>query len=552
MVYEIRRRTVASEMRPYHEFNSVPPCDVNSSPLSPQSKSYPINAMDSESLQRSLRQEILHARRRIYEVGEATPLDSIAIEDPGFQLYVKREDASPIHAYKWRGAYNRMAQLSAEELSKGVVTASAGNHAQGVALAARKLGTQAIIYMPLSTPRMKQVAVQRHGGEQVEIRLHGDSYDAASAAAHACADADGRSYIHAYDDLAVMAGQGTLADEIVMSGEGPFDVVYLQVGGGGMAAATATWLKINFPEIRIIGVEGEEQASMAAAVEAGKPVALEKVDIFCDGTAVRKVGALTHQICAELVDEWMTVSNDEVSAAIQFLWEQLRCIPEPSGAMGVAAVLKQKEALAGKRVLSILCGSNMDFEQLATIARRSAVGAARRRFLKIQIPEKAGAMYGLLEALPDTVSITDFQYGKTDAENAAPVIGFDVSAMEFTVLEQALKDGGYTYTEVTSETDVAFRLIHYESKLLRDPIFITLEFHERPGALGEFLRAVSPHSNLCYFNYVYSGERVGRALLGFEFDSKEEHEHFDAVLESAQDAYRSYERVNEEVMGRII
>lgn len=507
--------------------------------------------MDSESLQSALRQEILHARRRIYDVGEVTPLDSITMEASDFTLFVKREDASPIHAYKWRGAYNRMAQLSEEELTKGVITASAGNHAQGVALAARKLGTKAIIFMPLSTPRMKQVAVQRHGGDQVEIRLHGDSYDTASAAAHECASAEGLTYIHAYDDLAVMAGQGTLADEIVMSGKGPFEVVYLQVGGGGMAAATATWLKINFPDIRIIGVEGEDQASMAAAVKAGEPVTLDQVDVFCDGTAVRKVGTLTHQICTDLIDEWMTVSNDEVSAAIQFLWEQLRCIPEPSGAMGVAAVLKQREALAGQRVLSILCGSNMDFEQLATIARRSAVGASRRRFLKIQIPEKAGAMYGLLEALPDTVSIADFQYGKTDAKNAAPVIGFDVSPMEFTVLTQALDDGGFAYNEVTSETDVAFRLIHYESKLLRHPIFITLEFHERPGALGEFLRAVSPHSNLCYFNYVYSGERVGRALLGFEFDSETGHQQFASVLDSAKDAYRSYELVSQEVMERI-
>jgi threonine dehydratase len=508
--------------------------------------------MDSESLQRRLRQEILRARRRIYEIGEATPLDAIAMKEPEFELFIKREDASKIHAYKWRGAYNRMAQLSPDELAKGVVTASAGNHAQGVALAARNLGTQAIIYMPLSTPRMKQRAVQRHGGKRVEIRLCGDSYDAASAAALICADEDGRSYIHAYDDLAVMAGQGTLADEIVMSEKGPFDVAYLQVGGGGMAAATATWLKVNFPDIRIIGVEGEEQASMAAAVKAGKPIALEKLDVFCDGTAVRKVGKMTHTICAELVDEWMTVSNDEVSAAIQFLWEELRCIPEPSGAMGVAAVLKHKEALAGKRVLSILCGSNVDFEQLATIARRSAVGAERRRFIKVQIPEKAGAMYGLLKALPKSVSITDFQYGKTHAKNAAPVIGFDVSAMEFTVLEKALSESGYIHTEVTAETDVVFRLIHYESKLLRNPIFITLEFHERPGALGEFLHSVSPHSNLCYFNYVYSGERVGRALLGFEFDSKDEHNHFSEVLHSAQEAYRSYERVNEEVMGRII
>ncbi|ADE55771.1 threonine ammonia-lyase, biosynthetic [Coraliomargarita akajimensis] len=506
--------------------------------------------MSSESISRTLRQEILFARRRIYEIGEATPLQQIDLADQ--TLFVKREDLSPINAYKWRGAYNRMAQLSDDELSKGVVTASAGNHAQGVALAAKHLGTTATIFMPLATPRMKQVAVKRHGGDSVEIKLVGDTYDAASAAAKACSEDEGRTYIHAYDDLAVMAGQGTLADEIVMSGQGSFDVAFLQVGGGGMAAATATWLKLHYPNIYIIGVEGTEQASMAAAIDAGHPVALDKVDIFCDGTAVRKVGELTHPVCAEMVDEWMTVTNDEVSAGIQFLWEQVRAIPEPSGAMGVAAFLKRKDEIKGKRILSVLCGANMDFEQLATIARRAAVGAARRRFLRIGIPEQAGAMYGLLEALPDTVNIVDFQYGKTDASDATPVIGFDVDPMQYAVLTQSLQQGGYTFSEVTADTDVAFRLIHYDAKLLKRPYFITLEFHERPGALAEFLRAVSPHSNLCYFNYVYSGERVGRALLGFEFDSQAAHQNFPAVLDSAHHAYRAYETIDQEVLKRIV
>ena len=209
---------------------------------------------------------------------------------------------------------------------------------------------------------------------------------------------------------------------------------------------------------------------------------------------------------------------DYLCAAIQFLWEQLRCIPEPSGAMGVAAVLQRRPQLAGQRVLSVLCGANMDFEQLASVARRSAVGAARRRYLQIAIREVAGAMYSLLKALPDSVNIVDFQYGKTDAQAATPVIGFDLAPLEFSALTQQLEAAGFRFHEVTSESDVAFRLIHYEAQLLRDPLFITLEFHERRGALADFLRAVSPHANLCYFNYVYSGERVGRALLGFEFD----------------------------------
>ena len=508
--------------------------------------------MESESLIRELRKEILLARQRIYNIGQATPMELIDLGGTEPKIYVKREDLSPIHAYKWRGAYNRMAQLTAKELTRGVVTASAGNHAQGVALAAAKLGTHATIFMPLSTPRMKQIAVKKHGGEQVDIRLCGDTYDAASTAAHAHASKYGCTYIHAYDDLAVMAGQGTLADEVAMSGKGPFDVAFLQVGGGGMAAATATWLKLQYPEIRIIGVEGVNQASMAAAIQAGHPVELDSVDVFCDGTAVRKVGQLTHQVCAEMVDEWMTVTNDEVAAAIQFLWENLRCIPEPSGAMGVAAILKLRSELQGQRVLSVLCGANMDFEQLASVARRSAVGAVRRRFLRIQIKEQSGAMFGLLNALPDTVNIVEFQYGKTDSTEACPVIGFEVGPSEYHLLTEALQAGGYEFDEVTSQTDVAFHLIHYESKLLHFPFFITLEFHERPGALAEFLQAVSPHASLCYFNYVYSGERVGRALLGFEFDSLAQNKNFEAVLQSARHAYRTYERVSDQVMHRIL
>lgn len=503
-----------------------------------------------DSLLSSLRQEILFARCRIYEIGQATPLDKITLDD--LTVFVKREDLSPIHAYKWRGAYNCMAQLTSKQLRKGIVTASAGNHAQGVAIAAKKLGTRATIFMPLATPQMKQMAVKLHGGPLVEIRLTGDSYHEASSAALAHADTEKLTYIHAYDDLAVMAGQGTLADEIIMSGKGPFDVAFLQVGGGGMAAATATWLKMNFPNIHIVGVEGIQQASMAAAIQAGHPVTIDKVDIFCDGTAVSKVGELTYQVCSEVIDEWMTVSNDEVSAAVQFLWEHLRCIPEPSGAMGVAGILQRRSDLSGKKILSVLCGANMDFEQLALISQRAAVGASHRRFLQIAIKEQSGAMHALLQNLPPTINIVDFQYGKTSPDRAKPIIGFDVNPMEFEQLKQSLDANGYSYEEVTSEADVMFRLIPYEASLLHLPYFITLEFHERPGALADFLSTVSPHANLCYFNYVYSGERVGRALLGFEFEDSAQHAKFPEALVSAQKAYRAYEPISEVTLKRIL
>jgi len=251
------------------------------------------------------------ARKRVYAVGQPTPLERLDLP-LGAEVHLKREDLSPIHAYKWRGAYNRMAQLSDAERSAGAVCGSAGNHAQGVALAAARLGVHAKIFMPTSTPRMKQLSVNKHGGEHAEVVLVGDSYSDAAGAAQADAAESGRTFVHAYDDLGTMGGQGTLADEVVMSGAGPFDLAYLQIGGGGMAAAVSCWLKAYYPDIRIVGVEGVEQASMKAAIAAGQPVELDRVDVFCDGTAVRKAGVHTMPLCAELLDDIITVTNEEV------------------------------------------------------------------------------------------------------------------------------------------------------------------------------------------------------------------------------------------------
>ena len=264
--------------------------------------------MESE-LERRLRQEILLARERVYRFGKPTPIERLELPGPGPEIWVKREDLSAVKSYKWRGACNRMTNLSIGETKRGVVTASAGNHAQGVALAARTLGIRARIHMPRSTPRVKQSAVMHHGGEFVEIHLSGDSYDDALQAAREHEEASGAVYIHAYDDLQVMAGQGTLADEVVLSGHGPFDAAYLQIGGGGLAAGVSTWLKTYWPDIAITGVEGEGQASMKAAFDAGKPVALEEMDLFCDGTAVRTAGQMPFEICRQSLAQIETVSN---------------------------------------------------------------------------------------------------------------------------------------------------------------------------------------------------------------------------------------------------
>ena len=494
--------------------------------------------------------EILLARQRVYALAPATPLQSLEI-DLGFECFIKREDLSPINAYKWRGAFNRMSLLTEDELKRGVVTASAGNHAQGVALSAKKIGTHARIYMPLSTPTMKQLAVKRHGGDQVEVRLVGDSYDEASSEAKRVSAEEGLTYIHAYDDLNVMAGQGTIADEIAMSGKGPFDVVFLQIGGGGLAASIGTWLKQIYPSIKIIGVEGEHQASMAAAVDAGKPVALDYVDVFCDGTAVKQAGDHTYPICRDVIDQYMTVTNDEVSAAIEVLWNAIRAIPEPSGAMGLAAAIKLKDDLKGKKVVTILCGANMDFHQLGNISNASGVGSATKRYFRFHIKEEPGELLRLLENGLGEFNIVDFQYGKTHETDSWPILGVEGGSEALKQLPDQLKSKSIEFENVTSSPDVAFRVIPFRSQMISNPYFFELEFPERKGALHDFLKSVSGSANICYFNYQYTGERVGRALIGFELPNEGERQLFVEGMSSGHWQFRAFQEIPVEALKRI-
>lgn len=492
--------------------------------------------------------EILIARQRVYGAGQPTPTERLPLPIDA-EVFVKREDLSSVNSYKWRGAANRMAVLTEEEQRRGVVTASAGNHAQGVALAAKAMGVKARIYMPVSTPRTKQAAVRKHGGDAVEMILVGDTFDDASAEARRAMEAENLVYIHPYDDLHTMAGQGTLADEVVMSGTGPFDVAYLQIGGGGMAAGVACCLKFYFPNIRIVGVEGVNQASMKAAVEAGAPVTLDYVDVFCDGTAVKRAGSQTFPLCRDLIDEFITVTNEEVCAAIQALWEGARCLAEPSGAMGLAGLLKQKDSITGKRALVVLCGANVDFGQLSWIVRHAGIGAHRRRYYRFNIGERPGALSQLLSDAIGENNIIEFQYGKIDEHGAAPVLGVESTAAGFQLIEQRCTALAIPFEEVTSQEDVEFRLIHYRAELIRNPLFIILEFPERAGALRDFLADVVEAANICYFNYVYTGERVGRALLGFEFDDGAARDAFRANLAAQKFAWRE---ISEAALGRIL
>lgn len=477
-------------------------------------------------------QQIMHARSRVYRVCGPSPLERYCL-DNGTILFLKREDLSPIHAYKWRGAYNMMAAQPESVLAKGVIAASAGNHAQGIALAAAKLGCHARIFMPRSVPKMKAREVARHGGENVEIVITGDNYDESSQAAKKAAEESGALYVPAYDDIMVMAGQGTIGDEIIMSAVKP-DIAFLQIGGGGLAAGVACALKTYYPDIHIVGVEGEKQASMAAAARNGHPVVLSNIDIFCDGTAVKKAGDVTFEYCREFIDEFMTVSNDDVCAAAQFLWETARSMPEPSGAMGVAGFLKRRNEFAGKKSLAVISGANMDFSRLSWISKRAGIGLSGTRYFEIKLPECAGTMLDLLEKIDDLdINIVDFIYGKIDDECGFPVLGFAVNEISRVALEERLRECKFAFQDVTDREDVAFRIVSCQPSLFKHPYVAVIEFPERPGALLEFMRHAARFGNICYFNYANSGEQVGRGLMGFEFENEDKRQKFLEYLETS-------------------
>jgi threonine dehydratase len=325
----------------------------------------PRRGAEALSLAGSLRLEIHKAKARVYRLASATPLEMMK-HPRGLSFHIKREDLSPVHSYKWRGAMNRLALLAGHGV-KQVVCASAGNHSQGVALAAHALGMYATIFMPLSAQELKVQQSRKLLGQRGTVVLVGETFDDALQAAKLHAKQIDAEFIAPFDDVHVMAGQGTIGLEILQACPHP-GTVYLQIGGGGMAAGVACALKAADPGIRVVGVEAENQASMTAALSAGAPVLLDEVDHFCDGTAVREAGKLTHALCRELLDDVVTVTNDEVRTAIKFLWNEKRIVPEPSGALGLAALLREDDPRHIEHAVVVMSGSNMDFSRLAALA----------------------------------------------------------------------------------------------------------------------------------------------------------------------------------------
>jgi threonine dehydratase len=464
-------------------------------------------------------------------------------------MLLKREDLSEIHSYKWRGAFNFISARAEEAQARGLVAASAGNHAQGVAKSAAQLGVKAHLFMPKSAQRLKVESVARLGGAMARIYQVGDGYDEAAQAAFQFAQENGCLFVPPYDDVLVMAGQGVLADEMMTTPDRP-DVVFVQIGGGGLAAGVACVLKSYDSRVRVIGVEAEGQASMTAAFQVGHPVTLEKVDIFCDGTAVKTAGYLTYPILSALLDDLVTVSAQEVSAAIEELWRVARVLPEPSGAMGLAAARRMSGELAGLNVGVILSGANLDFRRLSQISKTIDASTGRAAYYQVTLPERRGMMLAFLKALkPIGLNIVHLMVGQFDAELAYPIIGFEGDPAQIQALEATMALKGYEFKDVSSRPDLLFRVAPFQPGLFQSPYAAIINFPERPGALTEFLERIADLANISYFNYVHTGEQVGRALSVFSFATPANRERFLSDLKANGPSFTDLARDTVEALG---
>ncbi|MBO6703392.1 MAG: threonine ammonia-lyase, biosynthetic [Pseudomonadales bacterium] len=457
----------------------------------------------------------------VYEVAEETPLDVAPILSKrlGLNVLLKREDLQPVFSFKIRGAYNRISQLTQAQRKKGVVTASAGNHAQGVALAATKLGMQAQIVMGENTPSIKIDAVKAFGGKTI---LHGDSYDEASAHAQALAKKHGYTYVHPFDDTDVIAGQGTIGMEILRQTREPVDAIYVPVGGGGLIGGIGAYVKYLQPDCRIIGVECEGSAGMAAALKAGRRVALkaEDLDQFADGTSVRQVGKETFSLAKKVVDEVITVSIDEICAGIKDLFEDTRVLAEPSGALAVAGL--KKHARKGDNVVAIVSGANVNFDRLRHISERTEVGEQREMLLGVTIPEKPGSFLRFCSDIGKR-SITEFNYRFTADGAAHVLVGIQTNPGEDT---SKLIDKLSRRYELTNLSDNEVAVLHVRHMVggvaaIEDEKLFRFEFPEKPGALLKFLTVLGNDFNISMFHYRNHGAAYGRVLVGIQIPDRD-------------------------------
>lgn len=467
---------------------------------------------------------ILNAR--IYDLAVETPLDAMPLLSArcGNKVLLKREDLQPVFSFKLRGAYNRLLQLSDEERRRGVICASAGNHAQGVALAAAHLDIKATIVMPRTTPAIKIDAVRARGAKVV---LHGDSYDEAAAQAGKLREEKGLTYIHPFDDPDVIAGQGTIAMEILRQYPGKIDAIFIAVGGGGLAAGIGAYVKYVRPETRIIAVESEESACLMAAMEKQRRVVLPQVGIFADGIAVAQIGAETFRVLREIVDECMTVSTDEICAGIKDIFEDTRSIAEPAGATGVAGLKKYvaRHGITNQTLVTIDCGANINFDSLRYISERTETGEKREAILAVTIPERPGAYKQFCKALGKR-NITEFNYRYADARAAHIFVGVQVSAggEDRLALLDDLARQGYAVVDMTENELAKLHVRHLvggHAPAVANEVLYRFEFPERPGALHTFLDKLANRWNISLFHYRNHGSASGRVLVGMQVPTSE-------------------------------
>ena len=464
---------------------------------------------------------------RVYEAAIETPLDradSLSAEINN-EVLLKREDLQPVFSFKLRGAYNRIAHLNAEKQRAGVISASAGNHAQGVAFSARQLGIPAVIVMPTTTPEIKVAAVKALGAEVI---LHGDNYSEAQDYCNRVIAERGMTFIHPFDDELVIAGQGTVGDELIRQTSGKLDAVFIPVGGGGLIAGVGAFVKALCPEIKVIGVEPLDSDAMAQSLEAGARVRLDSVGIFADGVAVREVGEKTFTICRDVVDEVVCVSTDAICSAIKSIYQATRTIVEPAGALGLAGLRSyvEKYGVQGQRLATITSGANMNFERLRYVGERTLIGEKREALFAVTIPEKPGALRSLCEDILGERSITEFNYRFAGRDAAHIFVGMSIEGEhERESLATKMDSLGYCVADLT-DNELAKTHVRYmvggRSEAVGREVLYRFWFPERPGALSKFLAAMGASWNISLFHYRAQGGEFGRVLIGLEIPPEEE------------------------------
>ena len=477
-------------------------------------------------------EKILNAQ--VYDVAVETPLEPATNLSARLhnRVLLKREDMQPVFSFKLRGAYNKMVHLSQQALKRGVIAASAGNHAQGVALAAQRLGCRAVIVMPVTTPQIKVDAVRQRGAEVV---LSGDSYDEAYAHALELEQQEKLTFVHPYDDPEVIAGQGTIAMEILRQHPQPIHAVFCCVGGGGLISGVAAYVKRLRPETRIIGVEAADADAMARSLAAGKRVRLEQVGLFADGAAVKMVGEETFRLCREYVDEMILVDTDAICAAIKDVFEDTRSILEPAGALAVAGAKEyvRRTKLKDKTLVAVASGANINFDRLRFVAERAEVGEQREAVLAVTIPEKPGSFKKFC-ALLGPRNITEFNYRFSDAAEAHVFVGVQVhSRAESLKLVDSLRRHGLPTLDLTDDEMAKAHVRHMvggHAPQVADEVVYRFEFPERPGALMRFLDAMRHDWNISLFHYRNHGADYGRVLVGMQVPQAEMEE-FRAFLQ---------------------